>query len=64
MDNIQICAPRVGQQAIAPMIKSLVSSGKTIKNAARADAFRQAFDQIDGFDIATMGAYFAISATL
>ena len=60
MDNIQICAPRVGQQAIAPMIKSLAAwrQDNNEKMAARADAFRQAFDQIDGFDIAAMGAYF------
>ena len=61
MDNIQICAPRVGQQAIAPMIKSLVAwrQENNEKMAARAEAFRQAFDQIDGFEIAAMGAYFS-----
>ena len=60
MDNIQICAPRVGQQAVAPMIKSLVAwrQDNNEKMAARADAFRQAFDRIDGFEIAAMGAYF------
>ena len=60
MDNIQICAPRVGQQAIAPMIHSLQGwrQDNNEKMAERAAAFRQAFDDIDGFEIAAMGAYF------
>ena len=60
MDNIQICAPRVGQQAIAPMIHSLQGwrQDNNEKMAERAAAFRQAFDCIDGFEIAAMGAYF------
>lgn len=60
MDNIQICAPRVGQQAIAPMIHSLQGwrQDNNEKMAERAAAFRQAFDDIAGFDIAAMGAYF------
>lgn len=60
MDNIQICAPRVGQQAIAPMIHSLQGwrQDNNEKMAERAAAFRQAFDGIAGFEIAAMGAYF------
>lgn len=60
MDNIQICAPRVGQQAIAPMIHSLQGwrQDNNEKMAERAAAFRQAFDDIAGFEIAAMGAYF------
>lgn len=60
MDNIQICAPRVGQQAIAPIIHSLQGwrQDNNEKMAERAAAFRQAFDDIAGFDIAAMGAYF------
>jgi len=60
MDNIQICAPRVGQQAIAPMIHSHQSwrQDNNEKMAERAAAFRQAFDDIAGFEIAAMGAYF------
>ena len=60
MDNIQICAPRVGQQAIAPMIHSLQGwrQDNNEKMAERAAAFRQAFDDIAGFEIAAMGAFF------
>ena len=60
MDNIQICAPRVGQQALAQMIAPLMPwrEENQQKMAARADAFRQAFAAIDGFEIAAMGAYF------
>jgi aspartate/methionine/tyrosine aminotransferase len=60
MDNIQICAPRVGQQALAQMIAPLTPwrEKNQQKMAARAEAFRQAFFAIDGFEIAAMGAYF------
>ena len=60
MDNIQICAPRAGQQAIAPMIAELAAwrDQNNAKMADRATAFQQAMDMIDGFDIASMGAYF------
>jgi aspartate/methionine/tyrosine aminotransferase len=60
MDNIQICAPRVGQQALAQMIAPLTSwrQDNQRKMATRADAFRQSFSSLDGFHIAAMGAYF------
>ena len=60
MDNIQICAPRAGQQAAAPMIASLRGwrQDNNEKMAARAAAFQASFDRINGFEIAAMGAYF------
>ena len=61
MDNIQICAPRAAQRAIAEMITALAPWRE--ENAARmqqrAAAFRQVFDGIAGWEITSMGGYFA-----
>ena len=61
MDNIQICAPRAAQRAVAPMITALAPWRQ--ENAARmqqrAAAFRAGFADIAGWEITSMGGYFA-----
>jgi len=60
MDNIQICAPRAAQRAVAPMIDAL--TGWREKNsrmiAARSRLFRVVFEHLDGWETASLGAYF------
>ena len=60
MDNIQICAPRAAQRAIAPMITALAPWRE--ENAARmqqrAAAFRHVFSDIAGWEITSLGGYF------
>lgn len=60
MDNIQICAPRAAQQAMARVIAPLRDwrEKNNLEMAARADAFKTALDQTSGFEIAALGAYF------
>jgi len=60
MDNIQICAPRAAQRAVAPMIETLTGWREQNSRmiAARADVFRQVFENLDGWEIASLGAYF------
>jgi len=60
MDNIQICAPRAAQRALAPMIAALAPwrDENTARMAERARAFRAAFARQDDWQIASMGAYF------
>ena len=61
MDNLQICAPRAPQAAIAKAIPALdrwqLSNRQEI--AARADAFRAMVNAVDGWETAALGAYFA-----
>ena len=61
MDNLQICAPRPAQQALAGQIQNL---GDWVQNnnamiLQRAVAFERAIDQSDGWKIKSLGAYFA-----
>ena len=60
MDNIQICAPRAAQRAVTPMIDALTSwredNSQMIANRARL--FREVFENLDGWEIASLGAYF------
>ena len=60
MDNIQICAPRAAQRALAPMIEKLASwrADNAERMAHRALAFQAAIDKSTGWNITSMGAYF------
>ena len=60
MDNIQICAPRAAQIALAPMITQLEDWREQNRQemATRAEAFRQAFVQLEDWHITSQGAYF------
>ncbi|WP_026330838.1 aminotransferase [Agrobacterium sp. 10MFCol1.1] len=61
MDNMQICAPRAAQDAVAQAWPKLREwrFGNTVEIARRAQALRRVFDQLPGWEIASMGAYFA-----
>ncbi len=60
MDNIQICAPRAPQIALAPMITELAEwrAANRQEMADRAAAFQHAFEGLDGWQIMSQGAYF------
>ena len=60
MDNIQICAPRAAQRAVAPMIEKLNSwRGENTKlMGERADAFTEVFSEFKNWNIASLGGYF------
>ena len=60
MDNIQICAPRAPQIALAPMIENLTAwrEDNRLEMARRAAAFDKAFSGLDGWHMASQGAYF------
>jgi aspartate/methionine/tyrosine aminotransferase len=60
IDNIQICAPRTVQHALAPMIDKLADWRHQNRQriAARVTVFRQALDQLDGWELMSSGAYF------
>ncbi|MDG2465826.1 MAG: aminotransferase [Alphaproteobacteria bacterium] len=59
-DNIQICAPRIGQKALSQMLPQLAHW--RIENqteiAARRDAFRAAFAALPEWSITSDGCYF------
>ncbi|SNY94396.1 Aspartate/methionine/tyrosine aminotransferase [Cohaesibacter sp. ES.047] len=61
MDNLQICAPRPAQHAVAKAIETLgewrVDNRAEI--ALRREAFKAAIASVDGWEIASIGAYFA-----
>ena len=60
IDNIQICAPRTVQHALAPMIEKLADwrDQNRQRIATRVTVFRRALDQLDGWDLLSSGAYF------
>ena len=62
MDNIQICAPRAPQIALAPMIENLTAwrEDNRLEMARRAEAFKAAFAELasEGWRITSQGAYF------
>jgi len=60
IDNIQICAPRTAQHALAPMIEKLGQwrQNNRARIAARAAVFRDALTQLDGWELLSSGAYF------
>lgn len=61
LDTLQICAPRVAQAPVAWALEAL--TGWRAANRAeierRADAFRQAFAGVNGWQIGSIGSYFA-----
>jgi aspartate/methionine/tyrosine aminotransferase len=61
MDCLQICAPRVGQPAIAWAIDGLAAWRRDTRESinARADVLREVIAQVPGWSIASTGAYFA-----
>ncbi|MCZ3374718.1 aminotransferase [Rhizobium sp. AG207R] len=61
MDNMQICAPRSAQIAVASALPVLADwrAGNRLEIARRADALRSAFSGLVGWEIAAIGAYFA-----
>jgi aspartate/methionine/tyrosine aminotransferase len=61
MDNLQICAPRVGQIAVAETIDTLADwrEANRAEIAARAAALRAAVEAAPGWQIGAVGAYFA-----
>ncbi|MEL7544423.1 MAG: aminotransferase [Pseudomonadota bacterium] len=61
VDNLQICAPRHAQAALAHAVPELGSwrASNTEEIARRADAFRATLSQAPGWEITALGAYFA-----
>ena len=61
MDNIQICAPRAAQVAVASTMETLSAwrDGNQQEIARRADALRKAFASMPKWHISAIGAYFA-----
>ncbi|MFB2564133.1 aminotransferase [Rhizobium sp. IMFF44] len=61
MDNMQICAPRSAQIAVASALPALADwrAGNRLEIARRADALRRVFSELVGWEIAAIGAYFA-----
>lgn len=61
MDNLQICAPRVGQIAVAEALPRLGAWRETNRAeiTLRADALKAAIAEADGWEIGAVGAYFA-----
>lgn len=61
MDNLQICAARAPQAAVAKAIPALVEwrDGNRVEIEKRADALRQVMPKIAGWDLVSVGAYFA-----
>jgi len=61
MDNMQICAPRSAQIAVASAIPLLADwrAGNRAEIARRADALRLVVSKLSGWEIGAIGAYFA-----
>jgi aspartate/methionine/tyrosine aminotransferase len=61
MDNLQICAPRAAQRAVAQCLPGLADwrEGNRQEIQRRAEAFRSALQQAPGWRIDAIGAYFA-----
>lgn len=61
MDNLQICAPRPSQAALARAIPGLVDwrAANTAEIGRRADTLRTTMDGLAGWEIGALGAYFA-----
>ncbi len=61
MDNLQICAPRAAQAAVARAIEPLSDwrAGNRAEIATRAAAMRATMAGTPGWEISAMGAYFA-----
>lgn len=61
MDNLQICAPRAGQIAVARALPALVDwrESNRAEITARADRLREVMARVPGWTLAAVGAYFA-----
>ncbi|MGH6761047.1 MAG: aminotransferase [Phyllobacterium sp.] len=61
MDNLQICAPRAGQIAVAKGLPALVDwrSGNRHEIELRANALRGVMTNLDDWKLEAIGAYFA-----
>ncbi len=61
LDAIQICAPRPAQAALTWAIPSMREwrAGNRAEINRRADAFRAAFKELNDWQVASVGAYFA-----
>lgn len=61
MDNLQICAPRVPQHAVANGLPALANwrEDNRLEIERRADAMRAAFQHVPGWELEAIGAYFA-----
>jgi aspartate/methionine/tyrosine aminotransferase len=61
MDNMQICAPRAAQLAVAQAMPILADwrAGNRREIAGRADALRAVMATLPGWEIGALGAYFA-----
>ena len=61
MDNLQICAPRVGQIAVAEALPRFGAWRETNRAeiTLRANALKAAIAEADGWEIGAVGAYFA-----
>ena len=61
MDNVQICAPRAAQHALARVMPALDGwrEANRLEIERRATALRHAFDALPGWHLASLGAYFA-----
>ncbi len=61
MDNLQICAPRPPQAALAKAIPALGEwrCANTLEIAARSAALTEVMASLQGWDVAALGAYFA-----
>lgn len=61
MDNLQICAPRAAQVAVAKALPLLADWREENRQEIqhRADALRRLMKQLPGWEISAMGAYFA-----
>ena len=60
IDNIQICAPRAPQMAVAPMLTALTGWRQENREriAARAALFQQVMTSLEGWELLSTGAYF------
>ena len=61
LDTLQICAPRTAQDPVAWAIDGLADwrEANRLEIARRGDAFRAAFQGLNGWKVDSMGAYFA-----
>ena len=61
MDCIQICAPRIGQHALAATLDPMAAWREENRREiiGRAEAFRSAAARLDGWRLDAIGAYFA-----
>lgn len=61
MDNLQICAPRIGQIAVAEALPKLDAwrEANRAEITFRAAALKAAIAEVDGWEIGAVGAYFA-----